>query len=200
MHTDDRALIEAFQEGDDFAFVSLYNRHKGAVYTFCVKMLLDKDLAKDVLQETFIRVFENRARLINSGSFRAWLFTIARNQCLNLIRRERRQLPLDTAGDEVLRSPELPISDLEKSEQVDLVNEYLARLKEDYREVLVLREYQNLSYEEIAAITRSTLSAVKSRLFKARRKLAEFMEETEKRAIDRERQSSRTGGRTVHER
>ena len=68
-----------------------------------------------------------------------------------------------------------PVAQLEKSEQIQLVHEYLAQLKPDYREVIVLREYQNLSYDEIAAVTRSTLSAVKSRLFKARRKLASFM-------------------------
>lgn len=196
--TDDRTLIEAFQAGEDFAFVALYDRYKGAVYTFCFKMLLDKELAKDVLQETFIRVFENRARLLSSDSFQAWVFTIARNQCLNLIRRERRQIPLESAGYEALRAAELPSTELEKSEQVDLVNQFLGRLKEDYREVLVLREYQNLSYEEIAGITRSTLSAVKSRLFKARRKLAEFMDEVEQRERVREqRQANPTGGRTV---
>jgi RNA polymerase sigma-70 factor (ECF subfamily) len=64
---------------------------------------------------------------------------------------------------------------MEKSEQVRFVTEFLQSLKPEYREVIVLREYQNLSYEEIAAVTRSTISAVKSRLFKARRKLARVM-------------------------
>lgn len=175
MHTDDRALIEAFQQGDEFAFVSLYNRHKGAIYAFCFKMLLDREQALDVMQETFLRIYENRDRLLNAGSFKAWTFTIARNQCLNHLRRSHRHVALD----ERLPLPEaLPLRQLaalEKSEQIALVNHFLAQLKPDYREVLILREYQNLSYEEIAAITRSTLSAVKSRLFKARRKLAAFM-------------------------
>ena len=182
MHTDDRSLIEAFQSGDDFAFVSLYNRHRAAVYTFCVKMVLDKDVAKDLLQETFLRVYENRDRLMNAAAFRSWVFTIARNQCLNHLRRHRRQVSLEGAGEPLVPQSELPISSLEKSEQIALVNEFLSLLKEDYREVLVLREYQNLSYDEIAAVTRSTLSAVKSRLFKARRKLAHFMEQSEQRS------------------
>lgn len=177
MLTDDRALIEAFQEGDEFAFVSLYNRHKHAVYTFCYKMLLDRDQAQDVMQETFLRVYENRDRLINAGSFRAWLFTIARNQCLNQLRRSSRHVPLEAERPEMEGGPFAgPMAHLEKSEQVELVNRFLARLSPEYREVLILREYQNLSYEEIAAVTRSTLSAVKSRLFKARRKLADFLE------------------------
>ena len=175
MHMDDKVLIEAFQAGDEFAFVSLYNRYKGPVYAFCVKMLLDKPLAQDVMQETFLRLYENRDRLMKTSSFKAWLFTIARNQCLNHLRRTTRHVPLDEATPPSAPSAEAPNVRMEKSEQIEMVTRFLARLKPDYREVLILREYQNLSYEEIAAVTRSTLSAVKSRLFKARRKLAAFM-------------------------
>lgn len=174
--TDDKSLIEAFQSGDEFAFVSLYNRYKNPIYAFCVKMLGDRTLAQDVMQETFLRVYENRDRLLNTSSFKSWVFTIARNQCLNQLRRAKRQVSLEGAPLPV--DPLVPqgqMSHLEKSEQMALVNHFLNELKEDYREVLILREYQNLSYEEIAAVTRSTLSAVKSRLFKARRKLATFL-------------------------
>lgn len=171
----DRALIEAFQQGDEFAFVSLYNRYKQPVYAFCARMLRDQALAQDVMQETFLRVYENRDRLAHAGAFRSWLFTIARNQCLNTIRKTKRQVALEgePKPSDAMPAPPGPMAQLEKSEQVALVQASLARLKPDYREVLILREYQNLSYEEIAAITRSTLSAVKSRLHKARRKLAE---------------------------
>ena len=176
----DRALIEAFQTGDEFAFVSLYNRYKDAVYAFCVKMLLNRELAQDVMQDTFLRIYENRERLLNTDSFKAWLFTIARNQCLNQLRRNNWQIPLDP--EMVLPAHEhgakgTPMFELEKSEKIRLVNRFLAELKPDYREVIVLREYQNLTYEEIAAVTRSTLSAVKSRLFKARKKLGAYLEQ-----------------------
>ncbi|NND72763.1 MAG: sigma-70 family RNA polymerase sigma factor [Rhodothermales bacterium] len=172
---DDSLLVKAFQEGDEFAFVSLYNRYREGVYSFCTKMLLDRELAADVLQETFLRVYENRHRLVKSESIRSWIYTIARNQCLNHLRRNKRTVPL--TDDVKLRASmsNSPISQLEKSEQIALVNMFLMELKFEYREVIVLREYQNLSYNEIAAISRSTLSSVKSRLFKARRKLAEFI-------------------------
>ena len=177
---EDTAIIEAFQNGDEFAFVSLYNRYKGPVYAFCLKMLMNSELAQDVMQDTFLRVYENRDRLLNAGSFKAWLFTIARNQCLNQLRKTNIHVAFDGDLSEARhlneRGRQTPISDLEKSEKVALVNRFLLELKPDYREVIVLREYQNLSYEEIAAITRSTLSAVKSRLFKARKKLAKYME------------------------
>lgn len=173
---DDKALIEAFQGGDEFAFVSLYNRYKGAVFSFCVKMLGSREQAQDAMQETFLRVYENRDRLVKTGSFRSWLFTIARNQCLNQIRRTRRQVAMGDDQERLVATRRSPGAEMEKVEQVELVTRFLNQLKPDYREVLILREYQNLSYEEIAAITRSTLSAVKSRLFKARRKLADYME------------------------
>lgn len=174
MTPDDRSLIEAFQAGDEFAFVALYNRYKAPVFAYCAKMLLDRAAAEDMLQETFVRVYENRERLARPGSFKAWLFTIARNQCLNHLRRADRQVPLKD-GVPIPAHGETPFSQLMKSEQIALVNEYLGYLKPEYREVLVLREYQNLSYEEIAAVTRDTVSSVKSRLFKARRKLGTFL-------------------------
>ena len=172
----DYALIEAFQNGDEFAFVGIYNRYKGPVYAFCVKMLLDTEQAQDVTQETFLRIYENRDRLLKTSSFKSWMFTIARNQCLNALRRRKRLISLDPTLESSLLAIDTPISKMEKSEQVQFVTQFLQLLKPEYREVLVLREYQNLTYEEIAAITRSTISAVKSRLFKARRKLAKIME------------------------
>lgn len=176
MYSDDHALIEAFKAGDEFAFVSLYNRYKGGVYAFCVKMLLDREVAQDVMQETFLRVYENRDRLMKTGSFKSWLFTIARNQCLNHLRRSQREAVLPHEADPALPQTTTPAHEMEKNEAIALVTHFLAQLKPDYREVIILREYQNLTYEEIAAVTRSTLSAVKSRLFKARRKLADYLE------------------------
>lgn len=174
----EKDLIQAFQEGDEFAFVSLYNRYKDAVYGFCLKMVHDEALAQDLMQETFLRVYENRERLMKADSFKSWMFTIARNQCLNRIRRRKREVPLEKErGEEpVVPKGKTPVARLEKSEQIDLVDRCLQQLKPSYREVIILREYQGLSYKEIAAVTRSTLSAIKSRLFKARRKLATILE------------------------
>lgn len=171
MHRD---TIEAFRAGDDLAFVSIYNHHKAGIYSFCLKMLLDREQALDVMQDTFVRVYENRDRLLSTDAFKSWLYTIARNQCLNRIRNRKRTVPLDDTS-RVTTDEETPSGHLEKSERIDLVNRYLSTLSPSYREVIILREYQNLSYEEIAAVTRSTISAVKSRLFKARRRLAGAM-------------------------
>ena len=171
MHRD---TIEAFRAGDDLAFVSIYNHHKVGIYSFCLKMLMDRDLALDVMQDTFVRVYENRDRLLNTAAFKSWLYTIARNQCLNRLRQRRREVPLDDSM-EIGAEGDTPVVRLEKNERIEFVNRFLEALSPAYREVIILREYQNLSYEEIAAVTRSTISAVKSRLFKARRKLGRLM-------------------------
>ncbi|MDA1027970.1 MAG: RNA polymerase sigma factor [Bacteroidetes bacterium] len=169
-------LIESFQAGDEFAFVGIYNRYKGPVFSFCYKMLHDSDSAEDVMQETFLRIYENRDRLIKTSAFKSWLFTIARNQCLNSIRKNGKLEGFSDENAEYIVTLDTPFSEMEKSDQVEFVTHFLNSLKPDYREILILREYQNLTYEEIGAITRTSVSAVKSRLFKARKKLAGLME------------------------
>lgn len=168
----DTEIIDAFKSGDDLAFALLYGRYKTGVYTFCLKMLLDRDEALDALQDTFLRVYENRSRLLSTPAFRSWLFTIARNQCLNRLRQAGRQVRIEGRDARLVATGGTPLSRLEKAERRELVNKHLLMLSPAYREVVVLREYHNLSYEEIAAVTRTTVSSVKSRLFKARRKLA----------------------------
>lgn len=172
---EEKALVQAFCGGDEFAFVSLYNRYKTPVYAFCVKMLMSREAAQDVLQDTFLRVYENRHQLVKSDAFKAWVYTIARNQCLNYLRRAGRNVSLEEAPTTLSTERPTPFMQLEKNEQITLLNTFLWKLKPEYREVLILREYQNLSYEEIAGVTRSTVGSVKSRLHKARKKLAAFL-------------------------
>jgi RNA polymerase sigma-70 factor (ECF subfamily) len=136
------ALIESFQAGDEFAFVGIYNRYKGPVYSSCYKMLLDSDSAKDVMQETFLRVYENRDRLLKTSSFKSWLFTIARNQCLNSLRRSGRHVGLQPDNSEMIVTSETPFTKMEKLEQVKFVTQFLESLNPDYREVIILREYK----------------------------------------------------------
>ncbi len=171
--TPDHELVDAFRAGDEFAFVVLYNRYKGAIYSYCAKLLLDREAAQDVTQEVFLRAYEHRDRFLAGEAFRAWLYTVARNRCLNLLRTTGRDVPFDE--ETAAPGPGTPFSDLDRSERVGLVDRGLGALPADYREVIVLREYEDLSYDEIAEATHSTVSAVKSRLFKARRKLGALL-------------------------
>jgi len=78
----DQELIRDLQDGSDLAFVTLYNRYKQAAYVYCLKMLGDVDAAKDIVQGTFLKVYERRSQLRFPERFKAWLLKIARNECL----------------------------------------------------------------------------------------------------------------------
>jgi RNA polymerase sigma-70 factor (ECF subfamily) len=169
-------LVGDFQSGDDLAFVTLYNRYKRSIYIFCSKMLLDTEAAKDCVQEVFLRVFECRDQLKQPERFSSWLFAIARNQCLSIYRSSKHEAAEEFDFD-LLSGPsgETPDRLVERQESVDLLNKFLAQLRLEYREVLLLREFQNLSYREIAEVLGDTESAVKSRIFKARQRLFELL-------------------------
>jgi RNA polymerase sigma-70 factor, ECF subfamily len=166
----DGELAAAFRDGDDRAFAALYERYKRPLYMFALRMLGEADGARDLVQDVFLRVFERRTQLHRPDSFRGWLFAIGRNRCLTLLREGRRQAPLDEAPPEAI-AIEAAVDGLEAEQDVQRIRQALAGLKVEHREVLILREYQDLSYQEIAQITESSESAVKSRLFKARRAL-----------------------------
>jgi RNA polymerase sigma-70 factor (ECF subfamily) len=168
--TSDLELATAFRDGDERAFAALFERFRRPLYVFALRMLGDADAARDLVQDVFVRVWERRGQLDRPESFRSWLFAVARNRCLSLLRRDRGHVALDEAPEESLAVAAAGDGP-ERDQDLALLRRALAGLKVEYREVLVLREYQELSYAEIAQITESTESAVKSRLFKARRAL-----------------------------
>jgi RNA polymerase sigma-70 factor, ECF subfamily len=172
--TTDAELAEAFKSGDGRAYSILYERYRRALFAFALRMLGEGDAAADLVQDVFLRIYERRGQLNQPESFRSWLFAVARNQCLSLLRRSRERASLEEAPDDAM-AMEVPVDALEVEEDVRLIRQALARLKIEYREVLVLREYQDLSYREIADITETTESAVKSKLFKARRAMHEML-------------------------
>lgn len=165
----DEDLAQAFAAGDNLAFAALYSRYKQPVYVFALRMLRKPDMARDVFQSAFLKTFECRSELTRVIRFRSWIFTVVRNLCLNELRRNK---SVDSSYEEM---DDLPGEDhstvLEREDESKLLMEAIMRLKPEYREVLLLREYEDLSYEEIAAIVGSTEGAVKSRLFKARQQL-----------------------------
>ncbi|MFH0988728.1 MAG: RNA polymerase sigma factor [bacterium] len=167
---DEQYLLRALQQGSSQALELLYREHYEGVYAYCVKILLDRHVAKDIVQDTFLKAGQCASTLRLSESFRSWLFRIARNEALMHLRKNRRNGRLD---EDSRWNDETPHDLTIAQERSELVNTLLGQLKYEYREVLVLRAYENLSYAEIAAITESTESSVKSRIFKARKALAD---------------------------
>ncbi len=164
----DDELMKFVRKGDDTAFRALYDRYKAQVFIYCLRMMNDRDAAKDVLQEVFIRVHTNRERFEPGTNFAGWIHTIARNLCLNA----RRDAKDHTSFDETAAYGRSNSGDHDVALQEQLSHE-ISRLPEIYREALVLREYEGRSYQEIVAITGQTMATVKFRLFKAREILRE---------------------------
>jgi len=165
----DEELVNQLRLGRTEAFDALYHRYKRAIYTFCLKLTGDRFLAEDATHDTFVRMLQNVASLDDASLFRTWLYAIARNRIYTVLRRERTDGQLD---EESVWDEETPSSLLETKEEAAIVARCIEALKPEYKEVLLLREYEQLSYAEIAAITGDTESSVKSRLFHARRGLA----------------------------
>lgn len=167
----DEELADAFRDGDDEAFSVLYERYRRPLFVFGARMLGSAEAAADLVQDTFLGIYERRHELQSLRRFRGWLFTVGRNRCLTLLRQQKtRGRLMAGAGLEPRADAAAPA--IESDEEARLVRQALAELSPEHREVLVLREYQELSYREIAEITGATESAVKARLFRARQALA----------------------------
>jgi RNA polymerase sigma-70 factor (ECF subfamily) len=167
VHTD--VLAALLQEGDTSAFRTLFDRFRPSVYAYCARMLGDRNEAEDAAQETFIHALRDAPGLRSPERFRGWLFGIARHRVM-MILRERRKAMLEKFDDDVW-DDETPLTLAERSEIQLNVRNAVAALSPAYREVVLLRDFQHLSYAEIAIATESTEIAVKSRLHKARKAL-----------------------------
>lgn len=174
MHSEsDEQLFERIRRGDRAALARLYERYKVPLFRFCLHLLKNDAQAEDAVHETFIKICNGAHAVEHPDSFRAWIFHIARNEALMTLRRRR---PSSENGLDDVWDEETPLTLLVDKDISAIVQQMMSRLKVEYREVLMLREYEQLSYAEIARITGSTESAVKSRLFKARQALASNLE------------------------
>jgi RNA polymerase sigma-70 factor, ECF subfamily len=166
----DEQLVADLRLGLMEAFAALYERYKRSIFSFCLKITADRSLAEDATHDTFIKMLENIHTLNNVSVFRSWLYTIARNQVYTLLHKQKSNGNLT---DELVWSGEQPDAAAESLEEREMIALCLSTLKPEYREILTLREFEQLTYAEIANITGDSESSVKSRLFKARRALAE---------------------------
>ena len=178
----DATLMTRVTQGDMIAFEALVDRHKQPVFNMVYRTLRDATEAEDLAQMVFVQVFKSAARYRVEAKFTTWLFTIARNLCLNEIRRRSRHpaesIDAAEAGHEdvpgrqfedarVLAAPE----QMMQAELSSKIVEALADLPENQRTALVLCQEQELYYKEIAEILDCSLSATKSLIHRARETL-----------------------------
>ncbi len=177
---EDRAWVKQTLAGDQAAFGDLVNKYQNAVYNLAYRMLSNPGEAEDAAQEALMRAYTHLASYDQKRSFKTWLLSITSNYCIDLLRKRRliwlsidEPLPPHPA----LRSPEkLPESAALDEEMSAQIEKLLDVLPPGHRTAIVLRYWYELSYAEIAEVLDTTESAIKSRLFRARRMLADALE------------------------
>jgi RNA polymerase sigma-70 factor, ECF subfamily len=184
---DDRGLVRAAQKGDESAFRQLVERYQRRIYQLALGMTKDPDDAMDIAQETFVRVHKYLPSFKGDSSFFTWTYRIATNLCLDAQRKKGRTERVDVEeGDEAeieaamdppshaLAGPQRQALNEELKGKID---EALAGLSENHRAILLLREVEGLSYEELAKVLEIRKGTVMSRLFHARLKMQNKLRE-----------------------
>ncbi len=184
MGSDERAeeaeLIERSRRGDTRAFDALITTHRERVYMIAQHILRNSEEALDVTQETFLRAWKNLARFDGAATLGSWLSRIATNASIDLVRRRNAHpqteidsapMAIDAASRTTPSQPASPADSLDRAEIRERFQRALATLSPDHRAVIVLKEIEDLSYQEIADSVGCSIGTVMSRLFYARKKL-----------------------------
>jgi RNA polymerase sigma-70 factor (ECF subfamily) len=170
----DLEKVKAFIAGDDSAFLDLYARFEAPLLHYCLKMSPDHRVAEDAFQETWTKVFELRAKQGLVTRFQPLLFRMARNICLNSMRGERVRHK-NTVDAETVEIGAPADTTQEDEELRSLLSTALGKLPVDQREVFILHEYCNFTYEQIAAMLGRTLTNVKTTAFRSRMRLRQLV-------------------------
>lgn len=170
-------MVFRCQAGDEEAFTRLFERHCGPVKYYLRRMLGSVETAEDVSQGVWLNVLRGIRGLKRLGAFRTWLYTIARREALSQLEREGRV----TAADDETDPETLPddAGDEFSADDAEAVHAALDKLSAVHREALVLRYIEDMSYEEIAAVTGCGLGTVRSRIHYAKGALRRLMEEAD---------------------
>ena len=175
--------VEATRKGDQDAFAELVYTFQDPVYNLCYRMLGESGEAEDATQEAFLRAYTYMHRYDTKRSFKTWVMSIASNHCIDRLRKRRMQyVSLDdepTAAALALSSSDpLPEQATLRNERSEAIQSLLLKLDAEYRAAVILRYWYDYSYAEIAQTMNTTESAIKSRLFRARRTLADLIART----------------------
>ncbi len=182
-HEADANAMTRLRAGDDLALNELMARWQQPLINFLLRFCGNEATALDIAQETFVRVYEARARYDTRGKFATWLYTIAGNLARNSHRWQQRHpsvsldAPLDadghTFGGHLPDSKPAPDASAETNERAKAVRAAIAELPEDQRTIVLLSEYEHRSHADIAAVLDCTPKAVETRLYRARQTLRE---------------------------
>jgi len=189
MEDDDLSLVRQAKTGEAAAFRTLVVRHQRKVYAVALGIVKDRDLAWDVSQEAFVRAHQHLPEFQGDAAFSTWLLRIATHVAIDAVRRERssqkddldevRESDLEGGGEGILATSlgTNPHENALRKEMLGKIQEALGQLPEKHRTILVLREVEGLSYEELAERLGIHKGTVMSRLFHARKKMQALLAE-----------------------
>jgi RNA polymerase sigma-70 factor, ECF subfamily len=163
----ERNLIERVLKGDSEGFNLLVRQWEKPIYNFILRMIGNRDEAMDLCQDVFLKAFRELGTLKDRDRFTAWLYRIAHNTCYSRLRKDIGKTFVELDPEAGVRSPSL--------EDRIAVQNALQQLPEEQREVVILKVYQELKFEEIAAIQDAPVSTVKSRLYMSFEKLRDIL-------------------------
>jgi RNA polymerase sigma-70 factor (ECF subfamily) len=178
---DDQTLVRAAQRGDMAAFEELVTRHRDKIYARAYSMMRNEEEAIDLSQEAWVKGWQRLAQFQGESSFGTWMTRIVINLCLDQLRKQKRHRTesIDEINEEsggVERQMPVvttnPTAGLERNELRQRIDRALGQLSYEHRTVLVLHEFEELEYKEIAKVMGCSIGTVMSRLFYARRKMA----------------------------
>ena len=176
----DAELLARYAAGDEAAFHEVVTRYKNSLYAFLRQFLNRRDLIEDVFQETFLQLFTSRDSFDASRPLRPWLFTIAANKAKDALRKWQRTaaVPIGTLADSeelsfgdvlnaITSDSRIPSDNLERTETALRVEQVIANMPENLREILILAYFNKFSYKQMAEILSIPIGTVKSRLHTA---------------------------------
>jgi RNA polymerase sigma-70 factor, ECF subfamily len=182
MSNEEQEWIEQARKGDQRAFGLLVQAYQKPVFNLTYRMLGNAQEAEDAAQETFLRAYSGLSQYQSEHKFSTWLFAIANHHCIDRLRKRRVSfVSIDDNPilENITGEAPLPERQALMREQSAEMQKLLQELEPDYRLPLILRYWEDYSYEDIAATLDITIAAVKSRLFRARQQVARLYEERE---------------------
>ena len=181
---DDEKLVKMVQDGNDMlAFEILVRRYQNMLYNICFRFMTDRQDAFDCAQDSFIRAYENIRTFRHLSSFKTWLYRIAVNVCKNRLRScqyrtRKKTVYIEDKTIDIEDCSNCPAQQYERERRQKIVQSAIDRLPFDQKQMIVLRDIEQLSYEEIEKITGFPSGTVKSKLSRAREKLKELLKDT----------------------
>jgi RNA polymerase sigma factor (sigma-70 family) len=178
--TSDNSIMAQVRDGEVRKLAILFERHHKALFNFFLHMTANRDLSEDLVQDVFFRVLRYRHTYNETHPFTAWMYQIARNAQTDHARKRKPEVPIESNSEEhtAMNEPvsNIPLADeqLHRDQETRLLRKALNRLPDDKREVLILSRFQNLKYDEIAAVLGCEIGAVKVRVYRATKALGEI--------------------------